>query len=221
MSREQWTAVDEYLADLLLPSDEILEAAHAAIVAAELPPISVSPLQGKLLHLLARLARAERILEIGTLGGYSTIWLARALPPHGMLVTLEIDPHRAAVAQANFNRAGLAGCIDLRTAPARESLAELKNEQVAPFDFVFIDADKPSAPEYFAVVLELTHSGSVIIVDNVVREGAVVDAASHDENVQGVRRLLSDVGQEPRVSATTLQTVGLKGYDGFVLAVVI
>jgi predicted O-methyltransferase YrrM len=220
MSLQTWTAVDEYLAELLVPHDDALEATLAAIAAAGLPAISVSPLQGKLLHLLARLSRAERILEIGTLGGYSTIWLARALPPHGYVLTLEIDPHHAEVARANFNRAGLSDRVDLQLAPARESLARMIAERVAPFDFVFIDADKTSAPEYFAASLELTHPGSVIIVDNVVREGAVIDADSSDENVQGVRRLIAQIGQEPRVTATTLQTVGLKGYDGFVLAVV-
>jgi len=220
MSQPTWTAVDQYLSDLLLPPDAALDNALAASVAAGLPAISVSPIQGKLLHLLARMCRAERILEIGTLGGYSTIWLARALPPHGKLVTLEIDPHHAAVAQANFDRAGLADRVQLRVAAARETLAQLASERVAPFDLVFIDADKPSAPEYFAASLQLTHPGSLIIVDNVVREGAVIDAASSDENVQGVRRLLRNIGSESRVTATTLQTVGLKGYDGFVLALV-
>lgn len=220
MSLEKWTAVDQYIASLLLPADEPLETAQAAIEAAGLPAISVSPVQGKLLYLLARMTRAERILEIGTLGGYSTLWLARALPPHGKLVTLEINPHHAAVAQANFDRAGLADRIKLRLAPARGSLAMLIADHVAPFDFVFIDADKPSSPEYFAASLELTHAGSLIIVDNVVREGAVIDTTSSDENVQGVRRLLREISQEPRVTATTLQTVGLKGYDGFVLSLV-
>jgi predicted O-methyltransferase YrrM len=220
MSQELWTKVDAYLADLLLPGDETLEAALAASVAAGLPAINVSQTQGKLLQLLARLCRAERILEVGTLGGYSTIWLARALPSHGFLVTLEIDPHHAAVAQENFHRAGLADRIDLQLGPARESLAKMVAEHAAPFDFVFIDADKQSASEYFAAALELTHSGSLIIVDNVIRDGAVIDAESSDVNVQGVRRLISEIGQEPRVSATTLQTVGGKGYDGFLLAVV-
>jgi predicted O-methyltransferase YrrM len=220
MSQELWTKVDAYLADLLLPGDETLEAALAASVAAGLPAINVSQTQGKLLQLLARLCRAERILEVGTLGGYSTIWLARALPSHGFLVTLEIDPHHAAVAQESFHRAGLADRIDLQLGPARESLAKMVAEQAAPFDFVFIDADKQSASDYFAAALELTHPGSVIIVDNVIRDGAVIDAQSGDVNVQGVRRLISEIGQEPRVSATTLQTVGSKVYDGFLLAVV-
>lgn len=220
MIQELWTKVDAYLADQLLPGDAMLEAALSASVAAGLPPINVSPTQGKLLQLLARLCRAERILEVGTLGGYSTIWLARALPSHGFLVTLEIDPHHAAVAQENFHRAGLADRIDLQLGPARESLAKMVAKRAAPFDFVFIDADKQSASEYFAAALELMHSGSVIIVDNVIREGAVIDAESSDVNVQGVRRLISEIGQEPRVSATTLQTVGSKGYDGFLMAVV-
>ncbi|MGE3243782.1 MAG: O-methyltransferase [Pirellulales bacterium] len=218
MGLEKWTAVDQYISGLLLPPDAALDEALAASAAAGLPAISVSPIQGKFLQLLARMCGATRILEIGTLGGYSTIWLARALPSGGKLVTLEIDPHHAAVAMANFERAGLADRIELRLGPARETLAALIADRVAPFDFVFIDADKPSAPQYFSESLALTRPGSVIIVDNVVRDGAVLDANSTDENVQGVRRLLRQIGREPRVTATALQTVGLKGYDGFVIA---
>lgn len=220
MNQQIWTAVDQYLSGLLLPPDAALDEALSTSAAAGLPAINVSPNLGKLLYLLARMCGAKRILEIGTLGGYSTIWLARALPPDGRLVTLEIDPHHAEVARANFTRAGLNEVIDLQLGPAKETMAKLITDHIAPFEFVFIDADKPSAPEYFTASLELTHPGSVIIVDNVVRKGAVIDVESRDENVQGVRRLLQEISREPRVTATTLQTVGLKGYDGFVLAVV-
>lgn len=220
MNQQTWTAVDEFLAGLLVPPDAALDQALAASVAAGLPAINVAPNQGKLLHLFARMCRAHRILEIGTLGGYSTIWLARALPAGGRLITLEIDPLRAEIAIANFARAKLADQIELRVGPASETLAQLIAEGAAPFDFVFIDADKLNAPEYFASSMRLTHPDSVIVVDNVVRDGAVVDAASSDENVRGVRRLLQQIAADPRVTATTLQTVGIKGYDGFVIALV-
>lgn len=198
-----------------------LEAALAASAAAGLPPINVAPNQGKLLHLLARMCGSREILEIGTLGGYSTIWLARALPAGGQLITLEVDPGHAEVAQANFVRAGLAGIIELRLGSAADTLAQLAAEGAGPFDFVFIDADKPSTPEYFSWTLRLTRPGSVIVVDNVIREGAVADSASNDASVQGVRRLNELLASEPRVSATAIQTVGSKGYDGFVLALVL
>jgi predicted O-methyltransferase YrrM len=220
MSQELWTAVDQYLVDLLLPVDPALEAALAASVAAGLPQISVAPTQGKLLQLFARMCGAANILEIGTLGGYSTIWLARALPAGGRIVTLEIDPKHAAVAKANFERAAVADAIELRLGPATETLPQLVRECRGQFDFVFIDADKPSAPDYFAWVLKLTRPGSVIIVDNVIRNGEVANAESTDPNVQGVRRLNEMVAAESRVSATAMQTVGSKGYDGFVIAVV-
>ena len=221
MTQEQWTAVDRYLCGQLLPPDPALEAALQASIAAGLPPIHVSPTQGKLLQLLARLQQARTILEIGTLGGYSTIWLARALPAGGRLITLEADPGHAAVARANFVRAGLAGVVELRPGRALDTLPQLAAEGRGPFDLIFIDADKPGYPDYFAWALKLTRRGSLIIVDNVVRKGAVIDPVSPNPNVQGVRRLHELIAAEPHVSATAIQTVGSKGYDGFVLALVI
>lgn len=220
MSREIWTAVDRYLADLLSPNDAVLDAALAASDAAQLPAISVAPNQGKLLHLLARLCNAKRILEIGTLGGYSTIWLARALPGDGRLVTLEIDPRHAEVARSNFERAGLSDKIDLRIGPAAETLPLLVDEHAGPFDFIFIDADKVSTAEYFSWALRLARTGSVIVVDNVVRNGAVMIQDSPDANVQGVRRFFERVAAEPRVDGMALQTVGSKGYDGCAIFIV-
>jgi predicted O-methyltransferase YrrM len=221
MSQEQWAAVDHYLAGLLVPPDEALDAALADSATANLPAINVSPTQGKLLHLLARLQGARSILEIGTLGGYSTIWLARALPPGGRLVTLEADPHHAEVARANIARAGLADVVELRLGPALQTLPQLAAERRGPFDLTFIDADKPSTPEYFTRALALSRRGSLIVIDNVVRSGAVADAASDDANVQAMRRLMELLAAEPRVSATAIQTVGSKGYDGLALALVI
>ena len=221
MSQENWTEVDRYITDLLVAPDPALDAALAASAAAGLPPINVAPNQGKLLHLLARSHGARRILEIGTLGGYSTIWLARALPAGGRLVTLESEPKHAAVAQANLERAGLAGVVDLRLGKAGETLPRLAAEKSEPFDLVFIDADKVSTAEYFAWALRLARVGSVIIVDNVVRKGAVADAGSTDAAVQGIRRFNAALAAEPRVSATEVQTVGSKGHDGFALALVI
>src|SRR6188768_2714210 len=217
MTQELWTRVDEYTNSLLLPSDAVLDAALAASHAAGLPSINVAPNQGKFLSLLAQLQGASRILEVGTLAGYSTIWLARALPKSGRLVTLELDPKHAEVARSNIELAGLSAQVDLRVGRALDSLAALVNEGVPPFDFVFIDADKPSIPEYFLASLKLTRPGSVIVVDNVVRKGAVIDAQSSDANVRGVRRFNEIVSQTPAVSATTVQTVGSKGYDGFAL----
>ena len=219
-AQQRWTEVDRYLEDLLVRPDGTLQAALDACLAAGLPAISVSASQGKLLHLLVRMHGARSVLEIGTLGGYSTLWMARGLPADGRIVTLEIDPRHAAVAQANFARVGLESRIELRLGPALETLPKLKNEGHGPFDLVFVDADKPSNPDYFTWALKLTRPGSVIIVDNVIRSGAVVDANSTDENVRGVRRLNELVAAEPRVSATTIQTVGSKGYDGFLLALV-
>lgn len=219
-AQEQWSAVDRYIADVVIPHDPVLEGALKASDAAGLPAINVTPNQGKFLHLLARLQGARRILEIGTLAGYSTIWLARALPPGGRVVTLEIDPKHADVARANFARAGLGDVIDLRLGRAVDTLAEIAAQRPPPFDFVFIDADKASIADYLARALQLTRSGGLIIVDNVIRKGAVIDAASTDESVQGVRRFNEILAKEKRVSATTLQTVGSKGYDGFTLALV-
>jgi predicted O-methyltransferase YrrM len=218
MSLDQWTAVDRYFSELFMPADPILEAALAASAAAGLPAIQVTPHQGKLLHLLAQVQGARRILEIGTLGGYSTIWLARALPQDGHLMTLEANPAHAAVARANLARAGLAGCVEVRLGAALASLAQLAAAGVEPFDLVFIDADKPSNAEYLAWALRLSRPGTLILVDNVIRQGAVIDAASDDPNVQGVRRGNAFMAAEPRLSVTAIQTVGSKGYDGFALA---
>ena len=220
MTPEQWTAVDGYINGLLVPPDPVVEAAIKASVAAGLPPISVSPSQGKLLQLLAQIQQAQNILEIGTLGGYSTIWLARALPAGGRLITLELDPKHAEVARANFARAGLSGIIELRLGSALDTLPQLVAEGRGPFDLIFIDADKQGYPDYFAWALKLSRRGTVIIADNVVRNGTVVDAASSDPLVQGVRRFNELVAAEPRVSATEIQTVGSKGYDGFAIMLV-
>jgi predicted O-methyltransferase YrrM len=220
MNENQWTTVDEYITGLFVRPDPALDAALDASVSAGLPAINVSPNQGKLLQLLARTRGARTILEIGTLGGYSTIWLARALPADGRLVTLESDPKHAEVARANVVRAGLSDIVDLRLGLAIETLPKLATEGIGPFDLIFIDADKVSTAEYFAWALKLSRRGSLIIVDNVVRKGAVVDAASEDPNVQGVRRFHEALAAEPRVSATVIQTVGIKGYDGFALALV-
>ena len=220
MNQDQWTAVDRYIVDSLVPADAVLEAALQASTEAGLPAINVAPNQGKLLHLLARIHGAKTILEIGTLGGYSTIWLARALPDGGKVITLELDPKHAEVARANFVRAGLAGVVELRVGRALDTLPQLAAEKRGPFDLIFIDADKVSIPEYFTWALKLSRRGTVIIVDNVVRKGAVIETANTDPSILGVRRLNQRLATETRVSATTIQTVGGKGYDGFTLAVV-
>jgi predicted O-methyltransferase YrrM len=217
MNQEQWTTVDRYITDLLAPPDAALEAALAASSAAGLPAIQVAPNQGKLLMILAQMVGARAILEIGTLGGYSTIWMARALPAGGHLVTLESDPKHAEVAKANLARAGVADRVELRLGPALETLPRLAAEKRGPFDLFFIDADKVNIPAYFDWSLDLSRPGSVIVVDNVVREGAVADSASTDASVLGVRRLNQKLATEPRVTATTIQTVGSKGYDGFTI----
>ncbi|MEH2369747.1 O-methyltransferase [Nostoc sp.] len=221
MTQEQWTAVDRYFTDLLVPSDPALDTALQTSVAAGLPPHNVSPNQGKLLLLLAQIQGAQSILEIGTLGGYSTIWLARALPSDGRLITLEADPKHAEIARANIAYAGLSDVVDLRLGKALSTLPQIAAEGHGPFDLIFIDADKPSNPEYFAWALKLSRRGSLIIADNVVRNGAVIDANSNDPSVQGVRRFNELLASEPRVSATAIQTVGSKGYDGFAIAIVI
>jgi predicted O-methyltransferase YrrM len=220
MSPETWSAVDRFITDLLVPPDVALESALADSAAAGLPAISVSSNQGKLLYLLARAQGARSILEIGTLGGYSTIWLARALPEGGRLVTLEFEPRHAEVARSNIARAGLADVVDIRLGRALETLPRLIADGLGPFDFVFIDADKENTADYFAWSLKLTRRGSMIIVDNVVRKGAVINADSDDANVQGVRRFYEMLASESRVSATATQTVGSKGYDGFAIALV-
>jgi predicted O-methyltransferase YrrM len=220
MTQELWTAVDQYISGLLVPSDPALDGALESSAAAGLPAINVAPNQGKLLHLLVRIHGARSILEIGTLGGYSTIWLARALPPGGKVVTLEADLKHAAVARANLARAHLAAVVDVRLGRALDTLPLIAQEGLGPFDFFFIDADKANIPHYFQWALDLSRPGSVIVVDNVVRKGAVLDASSDDPNVQGVRRFNELVAAERRVSATAIQTVGSKGYDGFAIAVV-
>lgn len=219
-ARERWTAVDDFVTGLLVGADPVLAETQRASAAAGLPAISVSPPQGKLLGLLARLQHAQSILEIGSLGGYSTIWLARALPPGGRLITLEADPGYAAVARANVARAGLTDQVELRVGRALQTLPQLAAEGGGPFDLTFIDADKPATPEYFAWALKLSRPGSLIIADNVVRNGALGDAASEDPSVRGMRRFHEMVAVESRVSATTIQTVGSKGYDGFTIAIV-
>jgi predicted O-methyltransferase YrrM len=218
LSRETWAAVDRYLSDLLVPGDDALTEALTAADAADLPPHHVAPVEGKLLHLLARVCGVRRVLEIGTLAGYSTIWLARAVPADGMVVTLEADPRYAAVARDNLDRAGVLDRIDLRVGPALDLLPELPEGE--PFDLVFIDADKPNNPAYLEWAVRLSRPGTVIVADNVVRGGAVADPTSTDPNVVGVRRFLDAVAAHPRLDATALQTVGAKGYDGFAVIVV-
>jgi predicted O-methyltransferase YrrM len=223
VSQQQWDAVDDYVAALLTGDDSAPQAALQASQAAGLPAIALSPPQGKLLHLLARIRGARRILEVGTLGGYSTIWLATALPDDGHLISLELEPSYAKVAHANVERAGLGGLVEIRVGPALDSLRELIDEGAGPFDLTFIDADKPGTPDYFQLALELSRPGSVIVTDNVVRDGALADAESQDPAVLGMRRfheLVSRGVGGHRVSATTIQTVGIKGYDGFTLALV-
>ncbi|MGH7120145.1 MAG: O-methyltransferase [Acetobacteraceae bacterium] len=215
----QWTAVDAYITGRLIRPDDVFRAVLAANAAAGLPAIDVSPLQGQFLHLIARIAAARRILEIGTLGGYSTIWLARAIPADGIVVTLEENHSHAAVARANFARAGLASRIDLREGPALDTLPSLEADGIGPFDLIFIDADKEHNPDYLSWAMRLGRSGSVIIGDNVVREGTILTAENADPTVSGVRRFLDLLADEPRLSATAIQTVGSKGWDGFALAV--
>jgi predicted O-methyltransferase YrrM len=220
VSRERWDAVDEYVEERLIGEDPALQAALDASAQAGLPQIAVTPAQGKLLHLLARVHRARRVLELGTLGGYSTIWLARALPADGRLVTLELDEGYARVAQESIERAGVGERVELRVGPALESLADLVEQGGEPFDLVFIDADKRSTPEYFTESMKLTRAGGVIIVDNVVRDGGLADPQAGDPGVQGMRRFHELLAREPRASATTIQTVGAKGYDGFTFVLV-
>lgn len=220
MSKELWSSIDRYISDHLIRADVVLDAAVASSTAAGLPDIAVAPSQGKWLHLLARMQGATRILELGTLGGYSTIWLARALPPNGRVVSLEFEPKHAEVARANLARAGLSSIAEVRVGKALDLLPVLAAEGVGPFDLTFIDADKANIPAYFEWALKLSRRGSVIIVDNVVRKGALIDASTADPAVLGVRQLHELVARESRVSATTLQTVGAKGHDGFLFALV-
>ena len=217
---ETWTGVDRYITELFGASDEVLTAALAAADAAGLPQIAVSAPQGKLLMLLAKSLGARKILEIGTLGAYSTIWLARALPADGRLITLEFEPKHAEVARANLERAGVADKVEVRLGRAIDNLPKLQAEGAGPFDFIFIDADKPSYPDYLDWALKLSRPGTMIIGDNVIRDGKVIDKNSSDELVQGVRRFSEKLATDPRVEAVALQTVGSKGYDGFAVALV-
>jgi len=217
MSEKLWADVDAYLEDVLLGDDSVLDATRKASRAAGLPDIAVSPTQGKLLYLMARMIGAKRILEVGTLGGYSAIWLARALPADGELITLEYDPKHADVARSNIKNAGFADRVDIITGAAIDTLPTLGGM----FDFSFIDADKKSNPDYFQWALKLSQQGSVIVVDNVIREGRVIETDSNDANIEGIRRLNTIIAKEPRVSATAIQTVGNKGYDGLAIALVV
>jgi predicted O-methyltransferase YrrM len=221
MSQDLYTAVDNYLAETLIPPDPVMDAVLQSCEDAGLPAIAVTPTQGKFLQIIARTVKAKRILEVGTLGGYSTIWLARALPPNGQVVTLEFNPKHAEVAQQNFRRANVESLVDLHVGAALGTLPKIAALNPPPFDLVFIDADKANNPHYFAWALKLSRSGTVIIIDNVVREGKVLDAAGDDPDILGTRQVLSDIASEPRVSATALQTSDAKGHDGFALALVL
>jgi len=221
MSEDLWTKVDTYIAGTLVKPDSALDRALETSEAAGLPAINVSPSHGKLLHILARLVNARAILEIGTLGGYSTIWMARALQPGGRLITLEFEPKHAELAKANIARAGLDHVVDIRLGVALETLPRIAAENIGPFDLIFIDADKVTTPDYFQWALKLSRIGSLIVVDNVVRKGEVANAKTNDPSVQGMRRFIEMAAAEPRVMATALQTVGGKGYDGFSVALVI
>jgi len=221
MGQKLWTAVDRYISERLIPSDAALDETQRASLRAGFPSFDVAPNQGKMLHLLARIREAKKILEIGTFSGYSAIWLARALPPDGKLVSLELDPKNAAVASANLARAGLSSLVEIRTGQALKSLSKLYDEGAGPFDLVFIDADKRNHPAYLEWALRLSRPGTVIVADNVVREGAVLDAKHPDPDIQGVRRFCEILAKEPRLDATALQTVGSKGHDGFCLALVV
>jgi predicted O-methyltransferase YrrM len=219
---ERWSKVDAYLNQTLLPDDSApthaLAKALAANAAAGLPPIDVTPTQGKFLELLVQVSAARRILEIGTLGGYSTIWLARSLPPDGSLLSLEVSPKHAAVAQSNIAHAGLVSLVEIRIGPALESLAQLEAARTPPFDLIFIDADKSNSPGYLNSALQLSHPGTLILLDNVIREGAVANPATTDADVLGIQQCLATMGSHPRLSATALQTVGSKGWDGLAIA---
>jgi predicted O-methyltransferase YrrM len=220
MDQGLWITVDRYLSDTLIAPDHKLDDALEANACAGLPAIDVAPNQGKLLHLIARIQGAKRILEIGTLGGYSTIWLARALPADGRMITLELEPKHAAVAANNIRRVGLSDNVEVRVGPALESLAKLAGEGAAPFDLIFLDADKDNYPSYLDWAIKLSRPGTAIIGDNVIRDGAVVDKDNKDPRVIGVRTFLDKLGTDPRLDATAIQTVGSKGYDGFAIAVV-
>jgi predicted O-methyltransferase YrrM len=219
MNDDRWDAVDAYTTGLLQPADPVLEAAIKD--SAELPNIAVSAAQGQFLHLLARAINARRILEIGTLGGYSAIWLGRALPEGGRLVSLELEEHHAEVARHNIARAGLDAKVEVRIGPALDGLAKLKADRGEPFDLVFIDADKRNTPEYFSIAVDLAHVGSLIVVDNVVRQGKLIDTESDDPDAEGMRRLIEQMGADRRLAPAVIQTVGVKGWDGFAFALVV
>ena len=220
MSSKTWSAVDDYIVSSLFEADPVLDAVLAANRDQGLPAIDVSAAQGKLLSLLVRIRGAKKVLEVGTLGGYSTIWMARGLPADGKVVTLELDPHHAKVARSNFERAGVSGKVDLRLGPALQSLAALGSENAGPFDLIFIDADKPNNPNYLDWAMKLSRPGTVIVCDNVIRDGAVVKHNSGDANVEGARAAFSFIGGDKRLDGTAIQTDGAKGYDGFAIAIV-
>lgn len=220
-SKDIWTDVDRYFSTALIKPDRVLEFALKANRKAELPAIDVTPLQGRFLELLVRAAGARRVLEIGTLGGYSTLWLARAIPDNGLIVTLELEAKHASIAQKNIEKAGFSRRVDLRIGPAAETLSALVAASADPFDFIFIDADKAGYPDYLKWSLKLSHPGTIIVADNVVRDGKVIDAKNPDPNIKGVRRFTKLIAAEPRLRTTVLQTVGGKGYDGFAMAVVV
>jgi predicted O-methyltransferase YrrM len=220
MNRDQWNAVDHYITTQLVPADPVLQLALADSAQAGLPSINVTPNQGKLLMLLARMLNAKKILEIGTLGGYSTIWMSRGMAKGGKLITLEAAEKHAQVARNNIARAGLSDVVEIRLGPALESLPKLANERTGPFDLIFIDADKASTTEYTQWAIKLSREGSVIVVDNVVRQGKLVDLSNQNDDIVGVRRFYEMLAKEPRLDATAIQTVGSKGYDGFAIAVV-
>jgi predicted O-methyltransferase YrrM len=220
MTKELWTAVDQYICGQLVPSDPVLDQVLEGSAAAGLPPIAVTPNLGKLLYLLAQIQGAKKILEIGTLAGYSTIWLARALPAGGRLITLEADPKHAEISRNNIARAGLSEVVDLRFGNALETLPKLAAEGLGPFDLIFVDAEKRDNPDYFVWSLKLSRPGTVLVFDNVVRDGAVIDPTNTTPGVEGIRRFNELVAAEPRVTATAIQTVGSKGYDGFAIVLV-
>jgi predicted O-methyltransferase YrrM len=221
MPQDLYTAVDAYLTSALIAPDSILESVIKSHTDADLPPINVTPTQGKFLNLLARILHAKNILEVGTLAGYSTIWLARALPPTGKLITLEYDSKHAEVAAKNFQRASLEKIIEIRVGKALDTLPQIAAADPAPFDLIFIDADKQNNPAYFRWALTLSRPGSAIIIDNVVRDGAILNSSSDDPDIRGTRQLLADLAANPRVDATALQTTDAKGHDGFALALVL
>jgi predicted O-methyltransferase YrrM len=218
---DRWTEVDRFFSDALIAPDPVLESALESSRAAGLPAINVSPNQGKLLEILARILNARSILEIGTLGAYSTIWLARGMQAGGRLITLEADPAHAAVARANIARAGLQSVVELRLGSASDTLPQISAERRGPFDLIFIDADKRNIPSYFEWAIRLSRPGSIIVVDNVVRDGRVIDSKSDDPDIQGVRRFIEMLGANATVSGTAIQTVGIKGYDGFAIVRVV